>query len=140
MTRKLNPNMYSIGEVSEITGFSVYTLRSIQRKLTGSLDVTCTPSGKRRYTMECVEKVLALHRLAKENGVSLVGAARIYERKRAHPVERRSLRARILLDAKLSQKIDELKQSIHEVLLDEMASPRNLEAGPAGQVREPNAE
>lgn len=71
---KKNKRLYSIKEVSEITGVPSYTLRFWERSLDGYLSPVRTEGGHRRYNGQTVEAIKKIKNFVYERGYTLSGA------------------------------------------------------------------
>ncbi|MBZ0156314.1 MAG: MerR family transcriptional regulator [Alphaproteobacteria bacterium] len=69
-----NGKLYSIKEVSEITGVPSYTLRFWERSLDGYLSPVRTEGGHRRYDGQTVETIQKIKNFVYERGYTLSGA------------------------------------------------------------------
>ncbi len=71
-----NKLFFRIGEVAEITGVQMYTLRYWEREFP-TLRPRKNESGQRSYRAEDIEMVLEIQRLLMEEGYTAAGARRV---------------------------------------------------------------
>jgi DNA-binding transcriptional MerR regulator len=70
----------TIGEVSDLTGVPIHTLRYWESEFNGYFSPLRTSGRQRRYNEEAVERVLTIKSLLKEEKYSIAGAKQVLER------------------------------------------------------------
>ena len=71
----------TIGEVSELTGVPIHTLRYWESEFDGYFSPLRTSGRQRRYDEEAVDRVLEIKSLLKEEKYSIAGARQVLSRK-----------------------------------------------------------
>ncbi|MCL2029901.1 MAG: MerR family transcriptional regulator [Deltaproteobacteria bacterium] len=71
----------TIGEVSELTGVPIHTLRYWESEFDGYFSPLRTSGRQRRYDEEAVDRVLEIKALLKEEKYSIAGARQVLSRK-----------------------------------------------------------
>jgi len=71
----------TIGEVSELTGVPIHTLRYWESEFDGYFSPLRTSGRQRRYNEEAVGRVLEIKTLLKEEKYSIAGARQVLSRK-----------------------------------------------------------
>jgi DNA-binding transcriptional MerR regulator len=71
----------TIGEVSELTGVPIHTLRYWESEFDGYFSPLRTSGRQRRYDEEAVDRVLEIKTLLKEEKYSIAGARQVLSRK-----------------------------------------------------------
>ncbi|MDR1045893.1 MAG: MerR family transcriptional regulator [Candidatus Adiutrix sp.] len=71
----------TIGEVSELTGVPIHTLRYWESEFDGYFSPLRTSGRQRRYDEEAVGRVLEIKTLLKEEKYSIAGARQVLSRK-----------------------------------------------------------
>lgn len=71
----------TIGEVSELTGVPIHTLRYWESEFDGYFSPLRTSGRQRRYDEEAVSRVLEIKTLLKEEKYSIAGARQVLSRK-----------------------------------------------------------
>ena len=71
----------TIGEVSELTGVPIHTLRYWESEFDGYFSPLRTSGRQRRYDEEAVTRVLEIKTLLKEEKYSIAGARQVLSRK-----------------------------------------------------------
>lgn len=71
----------TIGEVSEVTGVPIHTLRYWESEFDGYFSPLRTSGRQRRYDEEAVSRVLEIKALLKEEKYSIAGARQVLARK-----------------------------------------------------------
>jgi DNA-binding transcriptional MerR regulator len=71
----------TIGEVAELTGVPIHTLRYWEGEFSGHFSPLRTSGRQRRYDEEAVERVLEIKSLLKGEKYSIAGAKQVLERK-----------------------------------------------------------
>ena len=71
----------TIGEVSELTGVPIHTLRYWESEFDGYFSPLRTSGRQRRYNEEAVSRVLEIKTLLKEEKYSIAGARQVLSRK-----------------------------------------------------------
>ena len=71
----------TIGEVSELTGVPIHTLRYWENEFDGYFSPLRTSGRQRRYNEEAVSRVLEIKTLLKEEKYSIAGARQVLSRK-----------------------------------------------------------
>jgi DNA-binding transcriptional MerR regulator len=70
----------TIGEVSELTGVPIHTLRYWESEFSGYFSPIRTNGRQRRYDEEAVDRVKNIKTLLKEEKYSIAGAKQVLER------------------------------------------------------------
>lgn len=73
----IHKELLSIGEVSQVTGLPVHTLRFWESEFSQYFSPVRTKGRQRRYTEEEVKKVLEIRRLLKKDKYSIAGAKQV---------------------------------------------------------------
>ena len=71
----------TIGEVSELTGVPIHTLRYWESEFDGYFSPLRTSGRQRRYDEQAVDRVLEIKTLLKEEKYSIAGARQVLSRK-----------------------------------------------------------
>ena len=71
----------TIGEVSELAGVPIHTLRYWESEFDGYFSPLRTSGRQRRYDEEAVDRVLEIKSLLKEEKYSIAGARQVLSRK-----------------------------------------------------------
>ena len=71
----------TIGEVAELTGVPIHTLRYWESEFDGYFSPLRTSGRQRRYDEEAVSRVLEIKTLLKEEKYSIAGARQVLSRK-----------------------------------------------------------
>jgi DNA-binding transcriptional MerR regulator len=71
----------TIGEVSELTGVPIHTLRYWESEFDGYFSPLRTSGRQRRYDEEAVDRVMEIKTLLKEEKYSIAGARQVFSRK-----------------------------------------------------------
>jgi DNA-binding transcriptional MerR regulator len=80
MTMIIKKDWLTIGEVSDLTGVPIHTLRYWESEFNGYFSPLRTSGRQRRYNEEAVERVLTIKSLLKEEKYSIAGAKQVLER------------------------------------------------------------
>ncbi|MDR0621668.1 MAG: MerR family transcriptional regulator [Deltaproteobacteria bacterium] len=84
MTMIIKKDWLTIGEVSDLTGVPIHTLRYWESEFNGYFSPLRTSGRQRRYNEEAVERVLTIKSLLKEEKYSIAGAKQVLDRQ-LHP-------------------------------------------------------
>lgn len=71
----------TIGEVSDLTGVPIHTLRYWEGEFSGYFNPIRTSGRQRRYDEDAVKKVLEIRTLLKEEKYSIAGARQVLEKR-----------------------------------------------------------
>ena len=71
----------TIGEVSDMTGVPIHTLRYWEGEFNGFFSPNRTNGGQRRYNEDAVKRVLEIKALLKEEKYSIAGARQVLARR-----------------------------------------------------------
>mgnify|MGYP003623420667 CR=1 FL=1 len=77
----IKKDWWTIGEVSELTGVPIHTLRYWESEFDGYFSPLRTSGRQRRYNEEAVGRVLEIKTLLKEEKYSIAGARQVLSRK-----------------------------------------------------------
>jgi DNA-binding transcriptional MerR regulator len=80
MTMIIKKDWLTIGEVSDLTGVPIHTLRYWESEFSGYFSPLRTSGRQRRYNDEAVDRVLTIKSLLKEEKYSIAGAKQVLER------------------------------------------------------------
>ncbi|MDR1111808.1 MAG: MerR family transcriptional regulator [Deltaproteobacteria bacterium] len=80
MTMIIKKDWLTIGEVSDLTGVPIHTLRYWEGEFSGFFSPLRTSGRQRRYNEEAVDRVQTIKSLLKEEKYSIAGAKQVLER------------------------------------------------------------
>jgi DNA-binding transcriptional MerR regulator len=80
MTMIIKKDWLTIGEVSDLTGVPIHTLRYWESEFNGYFSPLRTSGRQRRYNEEAVDRVLTIKSLLKEEKYSIAGAKQVLDR------------------------------------------------------------
>ncbi|MDR0355128.1 MAG: MerR family transcriptional regulator [Deltaproteobacteria bacterium] len=86
MTMIIKKDWLTIGEVSDLTGVPIHTLRYWETEFNGYFSPLRTSGRQRRYNEEAVDRVIMIKSLLKEEKYSIAGAKQVLDRQ-LHPEE-----------------------------------------------------
>lgn len=81
MSMIIKKDWLTIGEVSDVTGVPIHTLRYWESEFDGYFSPLRTSGRQRRYDEEAVTRVLEIKSLLKEEKYSIAGARQVLARK-----------------------------------------------------------
>ena len=76
----IHKELLTIGEVSELTGVAVHTLRYWENEFDDFFNPSRTEGRQRRYSEQEVERVLEIKKLLKIDKYSIAGAKQVINR------------------------------------------------------------
>ena len=84
----IHKEMLSIGEVAQVTGIPVHTLRFWESEFSRFISPARTIGRQRRYSETEVNRILEIKRLLKEDKYSIAGAKQVLSTQQTRPENR----------------------------------------------------